>query len=597
MGDIFLFIAALFSSLVLIILIYFFGFFVSSKFSKNPHLAAFPIGVIIFTALLFVISLLTGFSNLSVLINAVIIFAILIWLRSEVKIPRLFFVVFISFFILFILIYLIFFHYGANGNIYGIPIDFSFHNAIVTSIANGGNFPPQYPIFSQEPLRYYYFTDLFIAVFTSLGLDFIVATYLALGIGAASVLSLVFFTAKKIGGQRAAAVAIFLIIFAGSLFFIPYWSEVSSENFKIVPANYFSKGFVFDNAFVETLVLQRNFIFALALFLLLALVIIEKPKNEKYFYLLMGPLISLSFGWHPFVSVTAAVLLFLSGVIFSKLKDKYFWTSIILLIVFALPFLLFFADKASSAVSPSLIFGFLSADKSIFGVTMFWLQNIGLILIPAIIYLVWKGSFSEKIVFASLIPAFLLVNFFKFFVFEWDSMKFIFPLFYILVIFAAAFFVKLIDFKKWFLVLVIPALLLVSFGGAIVAYSFFSQSEIPFFDEYDLRGCAFIDKNIPANATLLTNNEYTCAYGLVGRKVFLGEKFWIETHGFNFTKAEQERDAMLGGDCDLIKKYGITYLYTGGIEGDIFAINQSFLQSNAKLLYQEKHVKLYELHC
>ena len=497
------------------------------------------------------------------------------------------------------LAYFSFFHYGEGGNVYGIPVDFAFHNSIVTSIASGGNFPPQYPVFSSESLRYYYFTDLFIAAFVSLGLDSIYATYLVLSVGAAAVFLLVFAIGKKLAGTKAGIFAIFLLLLSGSLFYIPYWGEINAENFKINPANYFDRGFVFDNLFVETFILQRNFIFALAVLLVLVLLVLEGNFVNDYFYVIFGSLVGLSFGWHPFVAVTSVLLLWLVWFTFDKRSLRSFLFLVVPLAAFSLPFLLFFFSKttATPAVNFNFDLGFLAVDKSLLGIIIFWMQNIGFLFIPAVIYLFWQGSFSEKIVFASALPAFVLINLFSLFHFQWDGIKFAVPLLFLSVIFAASFYAELVSKQKLLWFMVVPVLLLTTFGGLIVQYSYFSQAQIPFFDETDLRGCEFISKEVPVNATLLTNNAYTCAYGLVGRRVFLGEKFWIETHGFNYSRAEEERDAMLSGNCTLIEKYGITYLYTGGIEGDIFAINQSFLATNAKLLYQEKHVKLYELHC
>ncbi|MEW5954962.1 MAG: hypothetical protein AB1626_00290 [Candidatus Micrarchaeota archaeon] len=586
-------------SLLLLGTIYGFGLFVSARFSKRPWFAAFPIGAILFVTIIFVVSVITGFSWLSVLVSWSLCGLITLRIKTRVKIPRLFIIFFILFSILLIGAYYSFFHYGEGGNIYGIPVDFAFHNGVVTSIAGGGNFPPQYPIFSSEPLRYYYFTDLFIAVFVSLGLDPIYSTYLVLSIGAAALFSLVFVVGKKLGGIEAGGMALILLLFSSSLFYIPYWNEINSENFKINPADYFDRGFAFDNLFIETFILQRNFVFPIALLLVLVLFILERAFVKNYFYPILGSAVGLSFGWHPFVAVTALLLLLSTWIIFTKKTVRSFLFLVIPIVAFSVPFLFFFFSKATTtpAVTFDLDIGFLSVDKSPLGIILFWLQNTGFLLVPAIIYLFWKGSGSERLIFASALPAFILINLFSLFHFKWDGIKFIIPLFYLSVIFTAVFYARLIKLRKEFWFAIVPVLFLTSLGGTIFLYSYFSQAQIPFFDEYDLRGCEFISNEVPVNATLLTNNAYTCAYGLVGRKVFLGEKFWIETHGFNYSQAKEERDAMLGGNCSLIKKHAITHLYTGGIEGDIFAINQSFLITNAKLLYQEKHVKLYELHC
>ncbi|NYZ75118.1 hypothetical protein H0O03_02545 [Candidatus Micrarchaeota archaeon] len=587
-------------SVLLLGIIYLFGLFASARFSKTPWLVALPVGAIIFTALLFVISVVVGFSWISILL-AVLIFAVVSFgLKRPVEVPIFFVVGFVLFSVLSCLAYFSFFHYGEGGNVYGIPVDFAFHNSIVTSIANGGNFPPQYPVFSSEPLRYYYFTDLFIASLVSLGLDALYATYLVLSIGAATVFLLVFAIGKKLGGTEAAIFTIFLLILSGSLFYFSYWNEVSAENFKINPANYFDRGFAFDNLFVETFILQRNFVFSVSLLLVLFLLVLEEAFVKKYFYSFFGVLVGLSFGWHPFVAITSVLILLSTWLVFARKTTKSFLFLAVPLAAFSLPFVIFFFAKTAAttpAVVFNLAFGFLSVDKSLFGIIVFWLQNVGFLLIPALAYLFWRGSDSERMVFASALPAFVLINVFSLFNFRWDGIKFIMPLLLLSVIFAAAFYAKLVKLRNMLWFAVIPVLLLTTLGGVVVVYSYFSQAQIPFFDEYDLRGCEFISNEVPANATLLTNNAYTCAYGLAGRKVFLGEKFWIETHGFNYSQALAERDAMLRGNCSLIRKYGITYLYTGGIEGDVFAINQSFLNTNARLLYQEKHVKLYELYC
>ena len=54
---------------------------------------------------------------------------------------------------------------------------------------------------------------------------------------------------------------------------------------------------------------------------------------------------------------------------------------------------------------------------------------------------------------------------------------------------------------------------------------------------------------------------------------------------------------MLNGNCSLIKKYGVEYLYRGGMFGRGANIKKSFIKNNLKKIYENNGSILYKIDC
>ena len=203
------------------------GLVVAKKFdSKNQIAYAIPLGILVSTWVVFLVSLAIGFNSFSVLFASIVLLAAFWFLKQgwgfapealeknlvPLAVAAIVFLFAINFSI---------FHYDPQGGVQGFSTDFGFHKSIIASLANG-NFPPEHPLFAGKPLSYYYFTHLFSASLIIGGIPLqwtSILTSVLLNLSAVLLLLLVFravFPEKKARWWLPYAGAL-LVLFNGSL--------------------------------------------------------------------------------------------------------------------------------------------------------------------------------------------------------------------------------------------------------------------------------------------------------------------------------------------------------------------------------------------
>ena len=477
----------------------------------------------------------------------------------------------------------------------GVRIDFGFHQSIVTSMANG-NVPPQHPLLSGEPLRYYFLPHLVSAALMAGGLDVQWATWIPFVVWNAALCVGIFLLARRLLGSSAvAALAVVLFLFNGSFAWIPYlqthdvigqWDAfVQNPGFL---SDYRQAGFPFENNLVAQNVFTRSFPLGFGLLLLLVFGLLEKWDLKKMGVLAgLLPLIHLpSFGlWALFAAAYALA--------FDRRKE--WWMHGAVAGVLAVPALaLLLGAPVASTMQPH--WGWMAPDASPFGWLVFWLGNIGLYAMLAA-WAAWQKPKSEltKMTVAAF-PAFVIGNAVLLAPNPWDNIK-LFVLFFLLLAMGAAdALAKLWKDGVALKTVALGLVALMTLTGVLHAASVWAHRGDVMYPANDWAACRWLDGNVPKDAVLLTDGTHTCASVLAGRRVVVGPDEWLDNHGLDYRQQLQDNNAMLAGDCALLERYDVSYFYDGGYLGRGAPINRTFWNSQEKT-YDQQGVTIYTAAC
>lgn len=477
----------------------------------------------------------------------------------------------------------------------GVRIDFGFHASIASNLAENGNVPLEHPLFSGAPLHYYYLPHLFSAALSVGGLDLPWALAIPFALWNAALVAGIFLLAEQWFSNKSAAIlAVFLFLLNGSFAFVPYLQshDVLSNFGAFVQdpgflSDYRFTGFPFENNLVAQLFFTRSFPLGFGLLVLLVY--------------------GLKQGWGPKKTGILAGILPLV-----HLPSFGLW------LLFAVPYALFFDRKkhwlthglyAGMLATPSLWFllqggatqnirlnaGWMALDATPLGIAMFWLGNIGLFLALAA-YAFSKQKPFVKNALVSSIPAFVLGNLVLVAPNAWDNIKLFLLFFLVVALLAADGLARL--WKKgiasW--AAVVGLVVLMTFTGVLHAATVFAHTSDEIYPANDWNACQWVKDNLPQEALLLTDGTHSCVSAIQGFPVFLGPLEWIENHGIPYKDQLRENDAMLTGNCALLKQNGVTHFYRGGYLGRNAYVNTTFWDAQEKIFHAQG-VTIYRVSC
>ena len=603
----------------------FFGVILAKKFFEHDLLVyALPLGVLFATWLVFLISLAVGFTQASVATTAVILattgFSLQKHWRLRVSkaslLSRELIPLFVTAIAFFTAMNYLMFHYDEQGNLAGIRIDFGFHHAIISSLANG-NFPPEHPLYAGHPLVYYYFTHLFSAALMLSGFNLQAASYtpsILLNTTIACLIFLIVKTlfgenkAKKQAGRTARSVvmrvwlhlktnslaylAIVLFLFNGTFAFVPYFQQnhVTLADLPTIlqkPEFYstYRSFFPFENILNSFFLISK--VYSLSFATLLIFLLVTFKKRYLLFGLLLGVLPLFSF----FGFVLA--FLFLVTYVFLFDRKKHWVLPILVALVLSLPQLFFFLQQRSELTNFVYFrLGWMSPSQDFVSILLFWFANLGLYLALAALGFYWIKSRISRALFVSSIPPFVLGNLFIFFPYEWDNFKLFVFFFFFLALFSAFALKKLFEKNILLKIVVVLFFVLMTLTGFLTLQTIITHSSDVIYSAEDVKACDYIEKNTPKNSVFLTDGQHSCLFATAGRRVFLGYTEWLKNHGYDYSEQLQENNKMLAGNCKLIKNKNINYFYIGGYLGRNAAINETFFAN-----MQSPIPKLYILKC
>lgn len=435
--------------------------------------------------------------------------------------------------------------------------DLAMHMGFVTSIAEQGNFPPEFNLLSGAKLCYPFLIDSLSASLYLLGTNMRTAILYPSFVFVFLLVAGFYFFAEKLTQNRRTAVLSMILFFFGGGFGFAYFLDGAKENADIftrvftnyykTPTNYNEVGMRWANPICDMIIPQRTTMAGWCVLLFAMWLLCDALKSgDKKSYLMTGitagvmPMIHThSFLTLGLVSATA-FFVFLHG----EDKRKYVlnWCLYgITAAVFALPQLMFWTFPRSIGNEQFVRLGIdwvNSRDPYLW----FWLKNwgvIALLIIPA--FCAAKEFVKRFSIGAAVI--FVIAEFVIFQPNEYDNNKLFFVSFMFAVILCADYMLLLYEKLKNIRGMKIMAATVIFFstfsGILTIAREWISNGEYITFSDSQMEFAEFVKENTDKNAVFLTGNQHLNPVSvLAGRNIYAGSELYVYYHGYG---AEMEK--------------------------------------------------------
>ncbi|PWB55627.1 MAG: hypothetical protein C3F06_02165 [Candidatus Methanoperedenaceae archaeon] len=560
------------------------------------------LSVIFSTQLVYWISILIGYSKISILIAGLIFLPAVFFIRigkpdfGGFRHPAILlsFGVFLIFYI--VLSSSVWVFQGdyillSGSNWQDTPM----HLGIIESL-NQGNFPPEMPYYSGVRMTYHYFVDFHTAIIEKMSDTFNPRLIVYLNSFFAGLFTLsIFIVANFITKSLSSAVFASIIgVFGGGFSYIRFFQAINSQtwtNFSdLFLQNYvmeWKKFFQIVPVFDVLLQSRPQLIglpgLALAAYFLYR-GLIEKDRKKV---LLSGLITGLLLPFH----ITA---FFSTGLIFMllmshQLYQRKFWLEGF--VYFLLPALISLPFLVDSSNASFLLFapGWMAPDRSIAGLTLFYLGNLGVPFILSFLFI----TIQKKHIFflySWLLAMFLLPNLVSFTPEQFDMYKFFHYMWIPVAIAAGGVIARLYDKKRYVLVVVLIVMsVLTPFLDAAwnlsVKYPGYSLSE------YDAG--RWIKENTPQGAVFLeVPGIHSPATQIAGRMQIMGYGTWAYGHGFNIWIRDADIEKTFQGSkedvLEVAGKYNADYAYIGIEEMRLYPYAKEKFDRNFDVIYSDK---------
>ena len=510
---------------------------------------------------------------------------------------------------------------GADGGLYSggesALYDMAFHTALTNSFIYGANFPPVYTPMPPTPLLYPFLPDFQTAILVTLGLDLhtaLVATAVPLALALTGIFYLfalrllAFSTAASAERSRlAAALATVLFLFHGGLGFFHFFRDWrgSGKGFAAFLAaletnyaNLAEKGILWTNIIADGLLPQRTSLFGIPLALIIFTLFAihwrdsSEPGARPHWRLLFsaGLLAGLLPLFHPHSYAAVALV---SGVLFLIRPHRLwvaFWLPAVLL---ALPQLLPIFSHVTGSGFAHFQIGWRGNQGENW--LLFWLRNVGLptlLIVPAwfsaprplrLFYLAFLAllAFSLALIFSPN---------------DYDNLKLMYYWSAATAVLVGRWLVHLAATKRWQIPVALAVLVSIASGALAVIYEL--QNKRVMFTRAEVAAAAFVRKNTgPRSLFLTAPSLHQPVLSLAGRPVVRGPTAWLWSHGYPFAEREADVRAIYSGREDaaeLLRYYGVDYIYVGPRERAEFEIDQVFFERTFPSIYRDGDITIYD---
>lgn len=560
--------------------------------------AASPvIGIILVTWIALITYLILGSMDASFILTTALMIVAIAWLRPWAQQPVLEKAHLPAFIVILVAASLLIYYglLGYYGGEYHVAFPFygdaAFHTSLITSLAQGGSYPPQYSIMAGQLLRYTFLIDFYSAILDHAGLglqwsfvlpDIILMTslfYLLYSLGCR-------FTGRLAGGF----VTVALVMFSGGLEFYQAYSDWSASGQTITKfllshnLNYtcvFDLNYVFTN-FTDIIMAQRAALLGFAAGALIILIsytiYVQRESDEKTVkttLLAAGVLAGLLPLFHTY---TYACVMISMAFLFILYREKNVLWFMLPAIILALPQALYIAGQGGESLI-RLQVGWMAGDLS--NIPAFWITNMGLELVMLIAGLYIAGRQKAKF-YLPYLAIFIVANMIVFQTWDYDNHKFFSFWLMPSALFMATALLTVYDTRIVGKPLFAALFALTILTGALVALFIVSQPYV-LFTKNDIYVSDWVSGNTPAGAVFLTGDAPTHpVIALAGRLSYLGYFPWMYTHGVDTSNRVQDVKNIYNAESQEImlqrlKQHNISYVALGPQErnSETYHVNQS----------------------
>ncbi len=493
------------------------------------------------------------------------------------------------------------FKYEANGLYLKISnhiwSDFLAHLPIIRSFSYGHNWPPEYPFYPGEPMRYHFLFDAIIGGLEKLGLPLDWALNLPSVLSLLSLLIVVYaFAVYLYRDRRVAWLSALLLLFNGSGAFVNFLvKHHDSKNlwFAFWNLAHFPAFGPYDGSEItafwnlNVFTNQRHLAAALAYVILLCLLTLWLQEKPKRLQSRLGMLFGLGAGLFPFFHQPALFMMALTSFVYLLLVPAsrrfllVFGATTTLVVALQIPFLI----KITTGEGSPIIFypGYqIHNSLSLSHFLSYWIKNLGIhsVLIPLGIFL------SPKKVRLAYVPAMLIFIFACLVRFRGEvELNHKFFNFSVIVgqMASAYLLIRLLDAARLSrkrlagdpqLRTLVPAVLYSIFSVALLASVLSGVLDLAvikntgYHSVKDLAGddvARWIEKNTSPRAVFLNSQFGYSSPSMAGRPILLGWPYFAKSLGYDVTKREKMAKIIFAGNspqifCPLLHQLNASFV-------------------------------------
>jgi len=487
--------------------------------------------------------------------------------------------------------------------------DFAANIPLIRSFSWGKNWPPEYPLFPGEPIKYHFLFYFLVGMLEKIGLPLNWALNFPSALGFFGLLVIIYLLAKLIFAKKSVALlAVVFFLFNSSLSFLEFFRQhplslntiseiINNRNFpsfgpydgKIISA------FWSLNIYTNQRHLGASYFFALLIIYLLLKSIKEDKKLKKWDILLISFLLGILPFFHKVAFLITGVILFSFFLYFPRLRLFILEIGLFASLL-ALPQLTYQFGGNIPLISfrPGYLINYpLTTPKFL----SYWFQNLGLSLILIPLGFLLANKIAKKL-FLVILPLFLIGNLFQFSPEIAANHKF-FNLFIIIGNMFSAFAIWWVWQKKILGKLITPILVfLMIFSGIIDFFPIKNDVFYTIDDAPKNPDVLWIKENTPPNAVFLNSSYLYHPASLAGRKVFLGWPYFPWSAGYNTNKRDKILHNIFSASdlqdlCSLLRLNKISYIAVTPRDYDFdLRINDYIFKQNLTLVYSNPDSRL-----
>ncbi|OGG11443.1 hypothetical protein A2Z00_05685 [Candidatus Gottesmanbacteria bacterium RBG_13_45_10] len=476
--------------------------------------------------------------------------------------------------------------------------DFGAHIPLIRSFSLGNNWPPQYPIYSGEPIRYHFLFFLLVGLLEKAGVRIDWALNIPSIIGFYGLLLALYLLAVRLTKSRlVATLSIIFFLSNGSLGFIRFfsqfplstntlWDIMSARNFPAFAPWGPGEITAFWNLNIYTNQRHLAAAFALVIIFMLTILRIEKQPLAKQLPLAIvwGAILGIFPYFHQPTLLIFAVCMSWYFLAFPSVRQFLYLMGIIGAVL-VIPQVTALRDTSQVAWYPGFIIHNELVKQPIASAILhflsFWWQNFGghSILILVGFFLLPKKA--QKLLFP-IFPLFVVANAAKFSVEASANHKFFnfalmigdiataYILVYLIRVSARA---KSVLFTLTGLGLVSVTVLLLTLTGVIDFFVIANDTQGSVVDIPTNEVATWIQRNTPPDTVFLNSSYLYHPASIAGRKIFLGWPYFAWSAGYPVnrmpimkTMYESRSKSQL---CRLLSQYHISYVTVENVKNDV----------------------------
>jgi len=425
--------------------------------------------------------------------------------------------------------------------------DFGANIPLIRSFSKGNNFPPEYPLFPGEPIRYHFLFYLLVGMIEKMGTPISWALNVPSVLGFWGLIVGIYFLTKLVFKSRTVSfLAVIFFLFNGSFSFLEFFKihPLSLQTISEIISNTTFPSFgPYDGKIVSAFwnlniyTNQRHLAIGYLIIVLFLFVLLKSMKKTQpislFQTLFWGIILGLTPIFHKVVFFAAYIILFFLFLSFSKLR-KTIVKILIISTILAIPQIIYYGSGSTGNFSFRT--GYLVPPPlTTINFFLYWFKNLGLSFFLIPLGFVVSDKNAKKILLA-IFPLFIIGNLFQFSPEIAANHKF-FNLFLIFGNMYSAYFIILLWQKNLLGKLITPFLIFfMVLSGIIDLFPIKNDFMLTISDAPNNQDVEWILKNTPPDSIFLNSSYLYHPASLAGRKIFIGWPYFTWGIGYDADK-------------------------------------------------------------